>query len=45
MSDTSAGRRHDGGRYEIRLKGHLSPRWAARWAERRVALDGGGPVD
>ena len=30
MSDTSAGRRHDGGRYEIRLKGHLSPRWAAR---------------
>jgi hypothetical protein len=31
MSDTSAGRRHDGGRYEIRLKGHLSPRWAARF--------------
>jgi hypothetical protein len=21
------------GRYEIRLKGHLSPRWAARFAE------------
>ena len=31
MSDTSAGHRHDGGRYEIRLKGHLGPRWAARF--------------
>jgi hypothetical protein len=25
----SAGRWHEGGRYEIRLKGHLETRWAA----------------
>jgi hypothetical protein len=31
MRDTSAGHPHDPGRYEIRLKGHLSPRWAARF--------------
>ena len=31
MRDTSAGHPHDSGRYEIRLKGHLSPRWAARF--------------
>src|SRR4029453_11175545 len=29
--DTSAGHSHHPGRYEIRLKGHLSPRWAARF--------------
>jgi hypothetical protein len=29
MSDTSTGHDHDAGRYEIRLKGHLAPRWAA----------------
>jgi hypothetical protein len=29
MSDTSTGRDHDAGQYEIRLKGHLAPRWAA----------------
>jgi hypothetical protein len=25
----STGKRHEAGRYEIRLKGHLDPRWAA----------------
>ena len=29
MSATSAGRRQDPGRYEIRVKGHLDVRWAA----------------
>ena len=29
MSDTSTGNDHDAGQYEIRLKGHLAPRWAA----------------
>jgi hypothetical protein len=29
MKDTSTGHDHDAGRYEIRLKGHLAPRWAA----------------
>ena len=31
MSDTPAGQPSDRGRYEIRLKGHLSARWAARF--------------
>jgi hypothetical protein len=31
MSDTSAGQSESPGRYEIRLKGHLSSRWAARF--------------
>jgi hypothetical protein len=31
MTDTSAGHGHGAGRYEIRLKGHLGPRWAARF--------------
>ena len=29
MSHTSASHSHDHGRYEIRVKGHLAPRWAA----------------
>jgi len=29
MSEISAGRHDDTGRYEIRLKGHLDSRWAA----------------
>ena len=29
MSEASAGRHLDAGRYEIRLKGHLDSRWAA----------------
>jgi hypothetical protein len=31
MNNPSAGRQHDPGRYEIRLRGHLAPRWAARF--------------
>jgi hypothetical protein len=31
MRDTSPDHPHDPGRYEIRLKGHLSSRWAARF--------------
>jgi hypothetical protein len=31
MSDTSASHSHGAGRYEIRLKGHLGRRWAARF--------------
>ena len=31
MSETSAGYSSDPGRYEIRLKGHLGSRWAARF--------------
>jgi hypothetical protein len=31
MTDTPAGHGHGAGRYEIRLKGHLGPRWAARF--------------
>jgi hypothetical protein len=29
MSETAAGNHHNLGRYEIHLKGHLDPRWAA----------------
>jgi hypothetical protein len=29
MTETSTGDHHNPGRYEIRLKGHLAPRWAA----------------
>jgi hypothetical protein len=29
MSETSTGREHGPGRYEIRIKGHLDTRWAA----------------
>jgi hypothetical protein len=29
MSESSADHHHGPGRYEIRVKGHLSPRWAA----------------
>jgi hypothetical protein len=31
VNDPSAGRQHDSGRYEIRIKGHLASRWAARF--------------
>ena len=29
MNDMSTGHHHDSARYEIRLRGHLDPRWAA----------------
>jgi hypothetical protein len=31
MSDMSTGHQSDAGRYEIRIKGHLDSRWAARF--------------
>jgi len=31
MNDRPAAQRHDPDRYEIRLRGHLEPRWAARF--------------
>ena len=31
MADPSAGNEHDPSRYEIRLRGHLASRWAARF--------------
>ena len=52
MNDThaSTGARHEAGRYEIRLQGHLEPRWAAWFDGLRLTreLDGttilAGPV-
>ena len=29
MNDVTVGRPHDPGRYEIRVQGHLDPRWTA----------------
>ena len=34
----STGDRHEAGRYEIRLKGHLDPRWAA-WFDGLSLID------
>jgi hypothetical protein len=42
MTDTSAGRGQDAGRYEIRVKGHLDPRWAARFDGMTLTRDGDG---
>lgn len=42
MSDTSAGHPHHPGRYEIRVKGHLSSRWAARFDGMTLTHDGEG---
>ena len=42
MSETSTGRPHDTGRYEIRLKGHLDARWAAWFDGLTIAHDGDG---
>ena len=42
MSDTSAGHAHGAGRYEIRLKGHLGPRWAARFDEMTLTTQADG---
>ena len=42
MSDTSAGQSDNPGRYEIRLKGHLSSRWAARFDGMTLSHDGDG---
>ena len=42
MTDTSAGHSHGAGRYEIRLKGHLGPRWAAWFDGLTLTRDGDG---
>jgi hypothetical protein len=42
MTNTSAGHSHGAGRYEIRLKGHLGPRWAAWFDGLILTRDGDG---
>ena len=42
MTDTSAGQGHGAGRYEIRVKGHLGPRWASRVDGMTLGHDGDG---
>jgi hypothetical protein len=42
MTDTSAGRGHGAGRYEIRVKGRLGPRWATRFDGLTLTHDGDG---
>jgi hypothetical protein len=42
MSDTSAGHAHGAGRYEIRLKGHLGPRCAARFDDMTLTTQADG---
>jgi hypothetical protein len=42
MTDTSAGHGQGAGRYEIRVKGHLAPRWAARFDGMTLTRDGDG---
>ena len=45
MSDTSAGHSRSPGRYEIRVKGHLSSRWAAWFDGLTLTRDGDGDGD
>jgi hypothetical protein len=42
MSETSSGDDHGPGRYEIRLKGHLDPRWAVWFDDMAVTNDSDG---
>jgi hypothetical protein len=42
MSETPTGHHDHPGPYEIRLKGHLDPRWAAWFDGLTVARDGDG---
>jgi hypothetical protein len=44
MSNThaSSGRRPEAGRYEIRLRGHLEPRWAAWFDGMSLTREGDG---
>ena len=42
MIDTSAGHGQSAGRYEIRVKGHLGPRWAARFDGMTLTRDDDG---
>lgn len=42
MSEMSSGDDHGPGRYEIRLKGHLDPRWASWFDGMSVSNDSDG---
>lgn len=42
MTDTSAGHGQGAGRYEIRVRGHLGPRWAARFEGMTLTREGDG---
>jgi hypothetical protein len=42
MSEMSSGDDHGPGRYEIRLKGHLDPRWASWFDHMSVSNDSDG---
>ena len=42
MTDASAGHGQGAGRYEIRVRGHLDPRWAARFEGMTLTPDGDG---
>ena len=42
MSEMSSGDDHGPGRYEIRLQGHLDPRWASWFDGMAVSNDGDG---
>jgi hypothetical protein len=42
MTDTSAGHGQGAGRYEIRVDGHLGPRWAARFEGMTLSRDSDG---
>jgi hypothetical protein len=42
VNDMSTGHHHDSGRCEIRLKGHLDPRWAAWFDGMRLINESDG---
>ena len=42
MNDVTVGRHHDPGRYEIRVQGHLDPRWAAWFDGLSLTREAGG---
>lgn len=42
MDSEPAGRRSASGRYDIRIEGHLDPRWAAWFDGMRVLSESGG---
>jgi hypothetical protein len=42
MSDTSGGHSDQPGRYEIRIKGHLASRWAARFEPMTLTAESDG---
>lgn len=42
MNDVTVGRHHDPGRYEIRVQGHLDPRWTAWFDGLKLTREPGG---